>query len=88
MSVQSAAQFDLRRLAEKYHGMQVPFEAAEWQTFMVKMQIAQLAISYPEASVGVCAKDGTPLRFIGREDGLRVCCTGISEHCWRLSTVD
>jgi|SRR5579862_9355898 len=54
-------------------------------THLVQMQIAQLALAAPTMSLGTCGIDGTPLRFIGRTEGLFVCCTADPQHCWNMA---
>ncbi len=63
-----------------------PYEERETVTKdqVAQLQIALTAITMPLASIGTCSTDGTPLRFIGGADGLRVCCTGNPQHCWKV----
>jgi hypothetical protein len=48
--------------------------AADYQGMLAKLALAQVALAYPQATIGLCAEDGAPLHFEGREDGLYVCC--------------
>jgi hypothetical protein len=50
-----------------------------------KMAIAQAAISSPSAMVGTCGIDGTSLQFVGKQEGLHVCCAGNPQHCWKIA---
>lgn len=54
------------------------------QDVFARNQLALLASAMPLASIGTCSDDGTDLRFVGGPDGLRVCCTGNPQHCWKI----
>ena len=63
-----------------------PYEEALTATKdqVARLQIALTASAMPLASIGTCSIDGTPLRFVGGTDGLRVCCTDNPQHCWKI----
>ena len=71
--VQHAASLDLITLGERLSAHDVLTEQ-DTQTVLARLQIAQIALTLPGASLGSCATDGTPLTFRGRDDGLYICC--------------
>jgi hypothetical protein len=57
-----------------------------YQSMLAQLAVAQLALAYPAASLGVCQQDGTQLRFVARDDGLYVyCCADGPQHGWKVA---
>jgi hypothetical protein len=74
-----------RQVAELPGGLPANEEsAARAQSVLSQMQLAQMALSAPLASLGGCHCGGE-LRYKGKTDGLYVCCTGLHEHCWKVA---
>lgn len=46
--------------------------------------LALVALLAPQAKVGSCSQDGAELNYVGRPDGLYVCCGGSPQHCWKV----
>jgi hypothetical protein len=42
--------------------------------------LAQLALTYPQATLGKCIVDGAPMHFVAGEDGLSVRCSVDPNH--------
>ena len=84
--VQRAASLDLITLGERLRAHDALTEQ-DAQTVLARLQIAQIALALPTASIGSCAADGTPLTFRGRDDGLYICCNGDPEHCWPNASI-
>ncbi|RIK47753.1 MAG: hypothetical protein DCC57_13960 [Chloroflexi bacterium] len=58
----------------------------EYQSLLAQLALAQVALVYPQASLGTCIEHGAPLHFRARADGLYVCCTGSGgEHGWKIA---
>lgn len=55
-----------------------------YQSLLAQLALAQLALTYPQATLGVCRSDGTPMRFVANEDGLCVCCEGEGAHGFKV----
>jgi hypothetical protein len=51
-----------------------------------KIALAQIALVTPLAIIGTCTVGGcnTDMHFVGRADGLYVCCSGSPKHCWKI----
>ena len=58
--------------------------AVHYQSMLAQLALAQLALTYPQASLGTCASDGSALQFVAKEDGLYVSCTGSELHAWKV----
>jgi len=58
--------------------------ALPMQDAIARYHLGLLASVMPLASIGTCEQDGTDLRFVGGSNGLRVCCTGSPQHCWKI----
>ncbi len=70
------------------HDVGQPQSLAHYQSLLAQLALAQLALTYPQASLGQCASDGAPLRFVAKADGLYVCCTAEHEqHGWKIAGI-
>jgi hypothetical protein len=58
---------------------------AHYQSMLAQLALAQLALTYPQATLGTCMTDGTPLHFTAKEDGLYICCEAEEQHGWKVS---
>jgi hypothetical protein len=54
----------------------------EQLSVLARMQLALSATATPLAVTGTCAIDGTEMRYVGREEGLFMCCSNYEQHCW------
>ncbi len=65
-----------------------PHSLDHYQSLLAQLALAQLALTYPQASLGQCTTDGSWLRFVAKADGLYVCCTAEGEqHGWKIAGV-
>lgn len=55
-----------------------------YQSLLAQLALAQLALTYPQATLGACAIDGAPMHFVGGEDGLCVRCSADPSHGFKL----
>jgi hypothetical protein len=50
------------------------------------VQLIYVAVTALQSGgVGSCDQDGTSMYYVGRTDGLYVCCGGNPQHCWKLA---
>jgi hypothetical protein len=62
-----------------------PVGEVAYQSMLAKLALAQVALAYPEASIGDCLADGAPLRFVAQGGTLHVCCTASGpQHGWQI----
>lgn len=91
LEVQSAARNDIAVLTERLYRLYddgLTVAEPEVQTVLARIQIANIVMAFPAASLGSCSIDGTPLSARGRGDqGVWICCNGDPEHCWQNSAL-
>ncbi len=59
-------------------------DVAHYQSLLAQLALAQLALTYPKAMLGVCLTDGSPMHFVAGEDGLCVCCSADPRHGFKV----
>lgn len=63
-----------------------PASTLQYQSMLAQLALAQVALAYPQASLGTCMEHGRPLQFRAQGDGLYVCCTeSATEHGWKIA---
>lgn len=75
---------ELSRIAQQEDRVQAA-GPAQYQSLLAQLALAQLALTYPQATLGSCLTDGTPLHFTAKDDGLYICCEGDDQHGWKVS---
>ncbi len=58
---------------------------AQYHSMLAQLALAQLALTYPQATLGACVDDGAPLHFVAEEDGLYVRCTSEPSHGFKIA---
>ncbi|HXF62378.1 MAG TPA: hypothetical protein VNK95_12220 [Caldilineaceae bacterium] len=84
--IRSAARRVIAKMARLAFEEDEPATASRYQSMLAQLALAQVALAYPKASLGVCMADGAPLRFEAKDDGLYVCCSAGSgpRHGWKI----
>jgi hypothetical protein len=59
-------------------------DVAHYQSLLAQLALAQLALTYPQAILGSCLTDGTPVHFVAGADGLYVRCSGEPSHGFKV----
>jgi hypothetical protein len=59
-------------------------DVAHYQSLLAQLALAQLALTYPAAMLGLCVTDGTPMHFVVSEDGLCVRCSAEPSHGFQV----
>ena len=54
--------------------------AINYQSLLAQLALAQLALTYPQATLGACLVDGSPMHFAAGDDGLYIRCGGDPAH--------
>ncbi len=63
-----------------------PMTAVQYQSMLAQLALAQVALAYPQASLGTCVEHGAALYFRAQTDGLYVCCSDpTAEHGWKIA---
>lgn len=63
-----------------------PMTAVQYQSMLAQLALAQVALAYPQASLGTCVEHGAALHFRAQADGLYVCCSEpAAEHGWKIA---
>jgi hypothetical protein len=60
---------------------------AHYHSLLAQLAMAQLALTYPQANLGVCVDDGAPMHFVVGEDGLYVRCSAEPSHGFKVGSV-
>lgn len=60
---------------------------AHYQSLLAQLALAQLALTYPQATLGACADDGAPMHFVAEEDGLYVRCISDPSHGFKIAAL-
>ena len=55
-------------------------DVIHYQSLLAQLALAQLALTYPKATLGTCAIDGTPMHFVAGEEGLCISCSAEPNH--------
>lgn len=58
---------------------------AHYHSMLAQLALAQLALTYPQATLGRCQVDGAPCHFVAEEDGLYVRCSSDPTHGLRVA---
>ena len=83
--IRSAARRVIAKMARLAFEEDEPATASRYQSLLAQLALAQVALAYPKASLGVCTVDGAPLRFEAKDDGLYVCCSAPGpRHGWKI----
>jgi hypothetical protein len=59
-------------------------DVAHYQSLLAQLALAQLALTYPKATLGTCLIDGEPMHFVAGEDGLAVRCGADPSHGFKV----
>jgi len=59
-------------------------DVAHYQSLLAQLALAQLALTYPQAMLGACLTDGSPVYFVAGEDGLCVRCSSDPSHGFKV----
>ena len=59
-------------------------DVAHYQSLLAQLALAQLALTYPQAILGTCLADGSPMHFVAGEDGLYVRCGTDPSHGFKV----
>lgn len=83
--VKSAARKVIARLSRASLLEDLPVDdAVHYQSMLAQLALAQLALTYPRALLGICAVEGAHVRFVAEEDGLYVRCVAPEGHGWKI----
>lgn len=62
-----------------------PVSAVQYQSMLAQLALAQVALAYPQASLGTCVEHSAALHFRAQADGLYVCCSDpTAAHGWKI----
>lgn len=75
---------ELSRIAQQEDRMQSA-SPAQYQSLLAQLALAQLALTYPQATLGSCLTDGSSLHFVAKDEALYICCDGDESHGWKVS---
>jgi hypothetical protein len=64
--------------------MDLEVTGADAPSIAARIAIANVALMAAAVSIGTCTMDGTDMHYSGRTDGLYVCCSAASQHCWKV----
>ncbi|MCC6457239.1 MAG: hypothetical protein IT328_19955 [Caldilineaceae bacterium] len=62
-------------------------DVVHYQSLLAQLALAQLALTYPQAVLGPCVADGTPMHFVAGEDGLYVRCSADPSHGFKVASL-
>jgi hypothetical protein len=84
--VKAAARRVIARMSHMAtHENETPDTTINYQSLLAQLALAQLALTYPGATLGVCLTDGAPLRFVAGDDGLYVRCDSDPLHGFKIA---
>ncbi len=83
--IRTAARHVIAKMA-RLASQDEPVSALEYQSLLAQLALAQVALAYPQASLGTCMEHDQPIHFRAHDDGLYVCCTrATAEHGWKVA---
>ncbi len=83
--IRAAARQVIAKMA-RLASQEEPVSALQYQSLLAQLALAQVALAYPQASLGTCTEHDLPIRFRAHEDGLYLCCThAAAEHGWKVA---
>ena len=83
--VKAAARRLIARMSQMATREEEPVaDVAHYQSLLAQLALAQLALTYPQATLGHCLQDGAPMHFVAGEDGLCVRCTQDPSHGFQV----
>ncbi len=84
--VKAAARRVIARMSHMAtHEEELGDSAINYQSLLAQLALAQLALTYPQATLGVCLVDGAPMRFVAGDNGLCVRCDNDPTHGFEVA---
>jgi hypothetical protein len=84
--VKAAARRVIARMSHlATHEEELASTAINYQSLLAQLALAQLALTYPQATLGACLVDGSPMHFVAGEDGLCIRCAGDPTHGFKIA---